>query len=113
MSKTKKILKAVGILLLFAVILLIIGIVWLTIREYRPKAVETLTPPSGVRTISNEDTFRVMTFNTGYAGLDKTEQSGTGRGQLKGHWGNSLCQSCRCLFSAGSRHRFQTLLSSE
>lgn len=73
MSKTKKILKAVGILLLFAVILLIIGIVWLTIREYRPKAVETLTPPSGVRTISNEDTFRVMTFNTGYAGLDKTE----------------------------------------
>ena len=73
MNKTKKILKAVGILLLFAVILLIIGIVWLTIREYRPKAVETLTPPSGVRTISNEDTFRVMTFNTGYAGLDKTE----------------------------------------
>lgn len=50
MSKTKKILKAVGILLLFAVILLIIGIVWLTIREYRPKAVETLTPlPASVR----------------------------------------------------------------
>lgn len=73
MHITKKVLKGVLLLLLFAVILVIVGIIWLTVREYRPKAVETLTPPSGVRTISTEDTFRVMTFNTGYAGLDKTQ----------------------------------------
>ena len=73
MNKTKTILKTAGFVLLFAVVLLLLGVLWLTIREYRPRPIESLPPPSGARILSNKATFRVMTFNTGYAGLDKSE----------------------------------------
>lgn len=73
MRKTKKLLTGIGILLLILVVLLVAAVIWLTVREYRPDETEPLDPPSGVRILSPEDTFSVMTFNTGYAGLDKTE----------------------------------------
>ena len=73
MAKTKKLLKTLGIVLLLLILVLAAAIIWLTIREYKPAEKETLKPPSGVRTLSLEDTFSIMTFNTGYAGLDKTE----------------------------------------
>lgn len=73
MKKTKKILKSTGILLLILVVLLIAAIIWLTVREYRPNAKEPLETSSGVRTLSPEDVFSIITFNTGYGGLDKTE----------------------------------------
>lgn len=73
MQKTKKFLTGIGILLLILAILLVAAVIWLTVREYRPDETEPLETPSGVRILSPEDTFSVMTFNTGYAGLDKTE----------------------------------------
>lgn len=73
MTKSKKILKGTGLVLLFLAVLLAGGVLFLTVREYRPEAVETLKAPGGVETISVEDSLTVMTYNIGYGGLDKTQ----------------------------------------
>lgn len=73
MSRTKKFFKAAGIFLLALAGLLILGVVWLTIREYRPEAEEALFPPSGSSTLTPGASLHVLTFNTGYGGLDKTQ----------------------------------------
>lgn len=63
-----------GILIVFLILLLILGaaLLLLTAREYRPAPVEKLEHSSGSRTISPEDSLTLVTYNTGYAGLDKT-----------------------------------------
>lgn len=73
MGTFKKILKGIGILLLILVVLLLCAVIWLTVREYRPDATENLGAVSGTKTLSKKDSFSIMTFNTGYAGLDATE----------------------------------------
>lgn len=45
---------------------------WYTIREYRPKPVEPLAPPAGKRSLSTADTFRLLSWNIGFGGFDKS-----------------------------------------
>lgn len=73
MAKPKKILRGVGIgfLVLAVFVLGVLG--WFTLREYRPDPVETIETPSGEKALSLEDSFRVITCNTGYSGLDASE----------------------------------------
>lgn len=73
MSKTKKVMKGAGLILLVLAGILILALIWLTIREYRPKAEETLAVPSGSETPAPGSSLEILTFNTGYAGLDKTQ----------------------------------------
>ena len=73
MSKTKKVMKGAGMVLLFLAGILLLALIWLTIREYRPEAEETLAVPSGSETPAPGSSLEILTFNTGYAGLDKTQ----------------------------------------
>lgn len=73
MSKTKKVRKGAGMVLLFLAGILLLALIWLTIREYRPEAEETLAVPSGSETPAPGSSLEILTFNTGYAGLDKTQ----------------------------------------
>lgn len=73
MSKTKKVMKGAGMVLLFLAGILLLALIWLTIREYRPEAEETLAVPSGTETPAPGSSLEILTFNTGYAGLDKTQ----------------------------------------
>ncbi|MBD5099642.1 MAG: endonuclease [Clostridiales bacterium] len=74
----KKVLKRVGIVagaILGVVLLAVVGLVaWLTVREYRPAAVEDVEVLNqGVQTppLAPGDGLTVMTQNTGYAGLGR------------------------------------------
>lgn len=73
MSKTKKVMKGAGMILLFLAGILLLALIWLTIREYRPEAEEALAVPSGTETPAPGSSLEILTFNTGYAGLDKTQ----------------------------------------
>ena len=65
--------KGLGIVVLIILILLVCAVLWLTIREYRPEKEEALKVPKNTRTLSLDDSLRIMTYNIGYAGLDKSE----------------------------------------
>ena len=73
MPKFSKFFKGLGIIFLIILILLICAVLWLTIREYRPEKEEALKVPKNTRTLSLDDSLRIMTYNIGYAGLDKSE----------------------------------------
>ena len=73
MTNLAKFFKGLGIVLLIILILLICAVLWLTIREYRPEKEETLKVPENTRTLSLNDSLCIMTYNIGYAGLDKSE----------------------------------------
>lgn len=73
MKKLKHFLKAVGMFLGILVLVLMIAVSYLTVREYRPEAEEELTPAGGTRTLAPGDSFSITTFNTGYAGLDASQ----------------------------------------
>ena len=67
----KKALKIMGIILLALVLLLALGIAWLTIREYRPEPVEPIAVESngtGTRLAQGEE-LTLLSWNIGYAGL--------------------------------------------
>ena len=69
----KAFFKGLGIVVLIILILLVCAVLWLTIREYRPEKEEALKVPKNTRTLSLDDSLRIMTYNIGYAGLDKSE----------------------------------------
>lgn len=69
----KKVLKAVVVILLVIAAVIAAALILLTVREYRPEAVETLKPADGTETLKAGDTFTVLTYNTGYAGLSRDE----------------------------------------
>lgn len=69
----KKIIKTVGIILLAIVLVLVAAVGYLTIREYRPDAEEQVEASGGTKTLGRGDDFKVMTYNTGYAGLSRDE----------------------------------------
>jgi endonuclease/exonuclease/phosphatase family metal-dependent hydrolase len=71
--KTRKILKRAGICLLALIVILVAFIGYLTIREYRPDAVETVAVSHGQKELKQGDSFSVLTYNTGYAGLSRDE----------------------------------------
>ena len=73
MAKPKKILRGVGIVFLVLAVFVLGVLGWFTLREYRPDPVETVETPSGEKTLSLSDSFRVITYNTGYSGLDASE----------------------------------------
>ena len=73
MPKFSKFFKGLGIVVLIILILLVCAVLWLTIREYRPEKEEALKVPKNTRTLSLDDSLRIMTYNIGYAGLDKSE----------------------------------------
>ncbi len=71
--KMKKVLKAVGIILLAVIIIAAVALGYYTIREYCPDAVETVEPGDGTAQLGTGESFTVLTYNTGYAGLSKDE----------------------------------------
>ena len=71
----RKALKTIGIVLL-AVVILAGGLIgYLTITEFRPASVQDAAQTAGQTsaTLRAGESIRVLTFNTGYAGLDKSQ----------------------------------------
>lgn len=73
MKKKRKGLKIAGGIVLGIILILALAVGYLTIREYRPDAVEAVEPGNGTDTMKIGDSFTVLTYNTGYAGLSKDE----------------------------------------
>lgn len=71
----RKALKTIGIVLLVVVILAGGLIGYLTITEFRPASVQDAAQTAGQTsaTLRAGESIRVLTFNTGYAGLDKSQ----------------------------------------
>ena len=71
----RKALKTIGIVLLVVVILAGGLIGYLTITEFRPASVQDAAQTAGQTsaTLRTGESIRVLTFNTGYAGLDKSQ----------------------------------------
>ncbi len=69
----KKVLKGVGYVLLILVVFAVVFIGYLTIREYRPNPIEKLEGKTNNRELKKGETFTVLSYNTGYAGLSKGE----------------------------------------
>lgn len=67
-------LKILGILLALVAALFLILLLWLTLREYKPQD-EEVVPIAGTanRTLAPGDSLQVTSWNTGYAGLDETQ----------------------------------------
>ncbi len=67
----------VFLIIIAAVLVFVIAFIgYLTITEYKPDDFESLdleNEQKAVRTISTDESFDVMTFNIGYAGLSETE----------------------------------------
>lgn len=84
----KKALKVIGIVLLALVLLLALGVAWLTIKEYKPAPVEqAAVEADGTSTrLTQGQELAVLSWNIGYAGLgadadffmDGGEQTGPG-----------------------------------
>ena len=72
-KKVKKILKIVLIVIAVIAALLAAALIYLTVREYRPDDVESVSPESGTETLQPGEMVSVLTFNTGYAGLSRDE----------------------------------------
>lgn len=69
----KKVLKVFGGILIIAVLAAAAGMAYLTVREYRPQAVESVEPGNGTGLPAAGDEITVLTYNTGYAGLSRDE----------------------------------------
>lgn len=69
----KKIAKFIGGILLGVLVILIAAAAFLTIREYRPAPEESVQAEEGGRSLGRDDSFSILTYNTGYAGLSKDE----------------------------------------
>lgn len=69
----KRMLKISGIILLVILLALCALLTYLTCTEYRPENQETAPFESRTeQTLSSGRSIRIVSFNTGYAGLDKT-----------------------------------------
>ena len=69
----KKLLKIIGIVILCLAVFVAAVLIFYTVREYRPEAIETLDTGTGSKVLSEGDSFSVLTYNTGYAALSKEE----------------------------------------
>jgi endonuclease/exonuclease/phosphatase family metal-dependent hydrolase len=69
----KKIRKTIGIVLVVFVLVIVAAIGYLTVREYRPDSEEKIGALEGTETLNQDDSFVVLTYNTGYAGLSRNE----------------------------------------
>ncbi|MDC7287885.1 endonuclease [Blautia schinkii] len=73
MKRGKSVLKAIGVILGILILVLAAGVAYLTIREYRPDAEEKIDYQGGSRQLEKGSSLSVLTFNTGYGGLDASE----------------------------------------
>lgn len=73
MKKFKIVLKTIGIILGVVVVAGVGAVAYLTIREYRPEAVESIDYRGGKDKVTAGGSLSILTYNTGYAGLDETE----------------------------------------
>ena len=86
----RKALKIIGIALLCIIVIAGAALAYLTITEFCPGDVEDITVTAGDASaaLRTGETLRVLTFNTGYAGLDKTQDffmdGGTGVNPIGG-----------------------------
>lgn len=72
----KKIIKGVGIVIGVLLLAVVLFILWLTVTEYRPDAVEEVPVNDGyqmedARPLSTGDSLNILSLNTGYGGLGK------------------------------------------
>lgn len=67
----KKTLKIFAVILVTCTLLAAAGVGYLSIREYRPEPVEILQAPSQNQVLDAKDSLHILTYNIGYAGLDK------------------------------------------
>lgn len=73
MRGLKTVAKVAGILLGVLASLVIVLLVFYTVREYRPQAVEEITPQGMDQTLEKGSHISVLTYNIGYAGLDASQ----------------------------------------
>lgn len=66
----KQTLKFLGSLLLLVLAIVFLGVAYLSIREYRPAAIEGIEPPRSEQVLDQEN-LSLMIYNIGYAGLDE------------------------------------------
>ena len=67
----KRVLRVIGCVLLVLVLAVCAGIGYLTATEYRPEAEEAAAVSGeGTRVLNPVDPVTVLSWNTGYAGLD-------------------------------------------
>lgn len=69
----RKILKYIMIVVLSIVIVIACVLGFYTIQEYRPKDVEEISVQSGDKVVKDKQTLTILTYNTGYAGLDEQQ----------------------------------------
>ena len=69
----KKVWKIIGMIVLVFILLAAAVLIYFTVREYRPKQEEILEVPRNGRKIGIHEPLTVLTYNIGYAGLNKTE----------------------------------------
>lgn len=72
-SIMKKTGKIIGGAVLIILLVALAGIAVLTVREYRPEAVEDIKAAEGTKVLKEKDSFSILTYNTGYAGLSRNE----------------------------------------
>lgn len=72
-KKKKTILKTTGGILLGLASITAAGVLYLTIREYRPQPIEAIKTTEGGRILTLKENLTILTYNTGYAGLSKDE----------------------------------------
>ncbi|WP_313129861.1 endonuclease/exonuclease/phosphatase family protein [Anaerocolumna sp.] len=73
MKRIKRIAKCCAVIIVILLGLSAGGIAFLTIREYRPSAVETLSTSRGDKKINKDTELTVITYNIGYSALGSTE----------------------------------------
>lgn len=71
--KNRKIIKIFGKVVLCIVIVAALFLGYMTVREYRPDEIESVEASKGTEILKEGDTFSVVTYNTGYAGLSRDE----------------------------------------
>lgn len=71
--KKRKVLKRIGKVVLCIVVVLAVFLGYLTVREYRPDEIESVEASKGTQSLQEGDTFSIVTYNTGYAGLSREE----------------------------------------
>ena len=72
MKVVKKILKALLVIVIVLIVLVAALLVWLTVVEYRPQDLETVTVESvggEAKTLAAGDTINIMAWNIGYGAL--------------------------------------------
>lgn len=68
------IFKILGLLLALLAALVAVLLLWLTLREYKPQDVESVSlEGTANRTVSPGDSLQITSWNTGYAGLDASQ----------------------------------------